>query len=74
VKGLKMIGGGLAALWALGCLLKIPSSIALLGRSDFAASRLIGSLVGVVVAGGVSFLCFRSALRRKAAGGNVGGA
>ncbi len=57
----------LAALWSFGCLLKVPGSIAMLGQSNLATSRLLGSVVGLIVGAGISVLLFRSAF--KHAGG-----
>lgn len=63
MKTVKLIFGTLAALWALALAIELPSKLSSLG-GVYAPSHLIGVLVGIVVMAGISFLLFRSALRK----------
>ena len=65
MKFVKLVFGALAGLWALALALQLPGKLAVASsRGVNASSYILGVAVGIFVMGGISFLLFRSALRR----------
>ncbi|MEO8215613.1 MAG: hypothetical protein ABI718_00875 [Acidobacteriota bacterium] len=65
MKAVKIIFGVLTGLRCLALLVQLPGRLAIASsRGSFAASYILGVAVGIIVMGGISFLLFRSALRR----------
>lgn len=66
MKAVKLIFSTVAALWALALVLLLPAKLAVArSRGIYAPSYIIGAVVGIVVAAGISLLLFRSAFRKR---------
>ena len=66
MKIIKIIFGGLAALWGLGILVKMLRSLPFLFNNDLGVSRLLGAVAGMIIAGIICFACFKSAFKNDA--------
>ncbi len=64
MKIIKVIVGGLAALWGLGILLKLLRNLPFIFSSEFGVSRLLGGIAGLIIAGLICYVCFKGAFRR----------
>ena len=65
MKAIKVIMGSLAALWGLGILLKLLRSLPLVFNSPLGVSRLLGAIAGMLIAGVICYVCFKSAFNQS---------
>ena len=66
MKGINIFFGVLAALWALGLVLKFIRYLPFLFNGSLSVSHLFGSVAGIIIAGLISYACFNSALKKSA--------
>ena len=64
MKVVKIILGGLAALWALGCLTEILVKTIPNAGGPLFVSQLMGGLAGVALGSALSIACFKSAFKK----------
>jgi len=66
MKGIKIFFGVLAALWALGLILKFIRHLPFIFNGSLNVSGSLGSVAGIIIAGLISYACFNSALKKSA--------
>lgn len=60
----KIIFGGLAALWALSCLTEVFVKAIPNAGGPLLVSQLLGGLAGVALGSAISIACFKSAFKK----------